>query len=113
MEVSMRIRTASENVKMKTNTVTENLVTGSLNTMAMIRGESWVLASCTAINRAEETKMMKVNIEEANVPNTTLVVSRLSVDSQPNVSSIRCRSGTAMSAVNMPSKGSIHIELTM
>ena len=35
------------NVKVKTNTTNESLVTGSLNTMAMMRGLSWELASCT------------------------------------------------------------------
>ncbi len=83
----IRTRTASVNVKENTKTVNENLVTGSRKTKAMIRGVSWALASCTAINKAEQTKMMKVNIEEAIIPNTVRAVSGVMPASQSRVSS--------------------------
>ena len=97
-------------MKVKTNTVKENLVTGSLNTMAMMRGVSWALASCTATSRAEETKTMNVNIDAAKVPSTARAVSGLMADSQPIASSVPWSSGTATSAATMLSKGRIQIE---
>ena len=66
-----RTRTARVKVKVKTKTTKETLVIGSLNTIAMMRGVSWELASWTDTKRAEETNTMKVNIEEAMVPRTT------------------------------------------
>ena len=57
-------------VKAKTNTVKENLVTGSRNTMAMMRGVSCELASCTETKSADETKTINVNIDEAMVAST-------------------------------------------
>ena len=87
-KVLIRTRTEREKVKVKVNTVKENLVTGSRKTMAMIRGVSWALASCTAINRAEQTKTMNVNIDEAIIPSTVRTVSGLIVEFQPSLSSI-------------------------
>ena len=89
----MRTRTARENVKVKTNTVKETLVPRSLNTMAMIRGVSWALASCTATSNAEQTKTTNVNIDEAKVANTARAASGLTVDSQPIAWSILWSAG--------------------
>ena len=50
----------------------------------MIRGVSWVLASCTAISKAEHTNTMKVNIDEAIISSTVRTVSGLMPDSQSN-----------------------------
>ena len=82
--VLIRTRTAREKVKVNTNSVNESFVTGSRNTMAMIRGVSWALANCTAISRAEQTKTMNVNIDEAIIPRTARAVSGLMADSQPS-----------------------------
>src|SRR5947209_7647469 len=57
----MRIRAARENVKVKTRSVNEDLVTGSRNTMPMIRGVRAALASWTATSSAEQIKTMVVN----------------------------------------------------
>ena len=80
----IRTSTACEKVKVNTNTVNEIFVTGSRNTRAMIRGVSWVLASCTAISKAEHTNTMKLNIDEAIISSTVRTVSGLMPDSQSN-----------------------------
>ena len=64
----IRIKTDSEKVNAKTKMTRANLVTGSRKTMAMMRGVSSELASCTATSNAEETKTMNVNIDAAIVP---------------------------------------------
>src|SRR5438477_12212576 len=66
------------------NTTKEILVTGSRNTMAMMRGVSCELASCTATNNADDTKTMNVNMEAAMVPSTAWAVLGLSPDSHPS-----------------------------
>ena len=86
--VSIRTSTAREKVNVNMNTVNENFVTGSRKTMAMMRGVSCVLASCTATSSAEETKTMNVNMADAIVPSTVREVSGLTVASHPNASSI-------------------------
>ena len=76
----MRMRAARVNVKVKTKTVNEDFVTGSLKTIAMMRGVSCELASCTATKSADETKTMNVNIEAAMVPSTAWAVLGLTLD---------------------------------
>src|SRR6516165_11846257 len=73
------------NVKAKQNTTMENFMMGSLNTIAMTRGVSWELASCTATSSAEDTKTMNVNIDEAMVPSTAWAVPGSRSDLQPRV----------------------------
>ncbi len=79
--------------------------------MAMIRGVSWALASCTATSNAEQTKTTNVNIDEAKVANTARAASGLTVDSQPIAWSILWSAGTATMATTMPSEGRIQIEV--
>ena len=98
-------------VKAKTNTANENFVTGSLKTIAMMRGVSWALASWTATSSAEETNTMNVNIDEANVPSTVRAASGWKPDLQPIAASTQFRNRTAPSAATMPSTGRIQIEL--
>ena len=98
-------------VKVKTNAVNENFVTGSLKTIAMMRGVSWALASWTATSSAEETKTISVNMDEANAPSTVRAASGSKPDLQPIAASTRCSSRTAPSAATMPSTGRIQIEL--
>jgi len=89
----------------KTNIVKENFVTGSRNMMAITRGVSCALASCKAISKAEQTKTMKVNIDEAIISSTALAVSGWMADSKANLSSSRWSSGTATSASAIPRAG--------
>src|SRR5215471_3201060 len=80
---SIRTRAASDNVKVKTNMVSENFVTQSLNTKAIIRGVNWALASWTASSNAEERKTIKVSIAAASVPIAARRESGESWDSRP------------------------------
>ena len=69
------------------------------------------MASCTAINRAEQTKTMKVNIDKAIIPNTLRAVSGLMPDSHPSFSSSSCSQGTAAIASTTLNEGRIQSEL--
>src|SRR6516165_4479609 len=106
----IRTRAPRVNVKAKTNAVNENLVTGSLNTIAMTRGVSCELASCTETMSAEETKTMNVNIDAAMVPSTARAVSGWKLDSQPSTCSLQWSNRTAPSAARMLIDGRIQIE---
>ena len=66
---------------MKTKTVSEYFVTGSLKTMAMMRGVNWLLASWTASSRAEETKTTRVKTAEARVLRSARADSGSNLDS--------------------------------
>ena len=78
--------------------------------MAMMRGVSCALASCTATSNAEETNTMNVNIAEAMVPNSVRAASGPILASQPNACSPLWSSGTTVSAAIMLSTGRIQIE---
>jgi hypothetical protein len=54
----------------------------------MTRGVSCELASCTATKSADETNTIKVNIEEAIVPNAAWAVFVGRSNSQPIATSI-------------------------
>jgi hypothetical protein len=82
-EVVTRTRTPREKEEVKTNTTRATLVIGSRNTIAMMRGVSWELASCTATSSAEDTNTMNVNIDEAMVPRTAWAVPGSMPDSRP------------------------------
>src|SRR4051794_39247988 len=98
----MRISTASDRVKVYTKTVSENLVTGSLKTKAMMRGVNWPLASCTASSKVEERKTMKVSIAAAKVPMTRRAASGERDDCQLICFSIMCSNQMVNSAAIMP-----------
>src|SRR5277367_2203078 len=106
----MRIITANVKANVKTNSIDENLVTGSRNTMPIIRGVNCALASCTATKSAEHTNTINVNIDEASVPSTARAVSGSIVDSQPSAASSMCSSRAATSATTMLANGKIQKE---
>src|SRR5207245_11380434 len=108
--VLMRIRAARENVKAKTSSVKENLITGSRKTRAMMRGVRAALASCTATKSAEQTKTMAVNSAEAMVPSTVRAVSASTGDSHPRSFSSQCSNRTAAIAATVLSTGRIQME---
>src|SRR5215475_8297498 len=85
---SIRTRTASASVKVKTNMVNEALVIGSLNRNDIARGVNCALANCTASNSVDDKNMMKVSIAAPRVPMTSLAVSGERDDRQPILVSI-------------------------
>ena len=104
------MRAESEKVKVKTNSVKENLVTGSRKTMAMMRGVSWALTSWTATSSAEQTKTMEVSMAEAKVPSTARAVSGWTGEFQSISFSIQCSKRTAATAARVPITGRIQME---
>src|SRR5262249_10557042 len=66
-DVLMRTSTDSVKVKVNIKSVIDTFITGFLNTIAMIRGVSWELASCTATSKADDTNTTSVNIDAAIV----------------------------------------------
>src|SRR5262249_52916047 len=107
----IRINAASEKVKVKTSSVKENFVTGSLNTRAMMRGVSAALASWTATSSAVQTKTMEVNSAEAIVPSTARAVSGSTGETQPHCTSTQCSNRTAPIAATVLSTGRTQMEL--
>src|SRR5215217_2042418 len=103
----IRRTAATVRVNVKTNTVSENFVIGSLNTRAMIRGVSWALASCRAINSAEETNTTNENIADARVIRTVREASGFRSIRQPNVRSQYSVTGAVTSAAAIPTQGRI------
>ena len=81
---STRRAVATQKPNVNTNTVIDSLVMGSLKTKAIMRGVSWALANCTATSSADETKMIKVNMDDARVARNPRVASGWKLESQPN-----------------------------